>query len=72
MTNFEINTKYSCRSICDHEAVFEFTITKRSIKSVWIGQDRFKIFKDGEGKEFIFPQGKYSMCPILRSENKSS
>jgi hypothetical protein len=68
MIKFETNKNYYCTSICDHNARFDFTITKRTIKSVWIGADRFKIFLDTVGNEFIYPSGRYSMCLVLRAE----
>jgi hypothetical protein len=69
MIKFEINKTYYCNSICDSDCKMEYTITKRSSKSVWINEKRFKInISLNDGNEFIYPEGKYSMCPILRAE----
>ena len=72
MEKFEVGKTYYCRSACDHECVWEFTITKRTDKSVWIGDQRFNIIAGiSHESEAIYPLGKYSMCPILRAERKA-
>ena len=36
MTKFEIGKEYSCRSICDHECVWTFTVTARTEKTITV------------------------------------
>jgi hypothetical protein len=64
---FQTGRKYYCTSICDSGCRFEYSITKRTEKSLWIGEKRFSIKISDEG-EFIYPEGRYSMCPVLRAE----
>ena len=66
MLKFEIGKKYYCTSICDHNARWEYTVTKRTDKSVWLGEKRFAV-KIYDECEFVYPEGKYSMCPTLRA-----
>lgn len=67
MKKFNININYSCISICDSNCKFEYVVTKRTAKSIWINENRFKIYLDSEGHEMVYPEGKYSMQPILRA-----
>lgn len=74
---FETGKTYTTRSACDHECIFSYTIVRRTEKSVWItgvigckGKPVRRSIKisDIDGSEFIFPEGQYSMCPVLRAE----
>ena len=73
MTKFEVGKKYSCRSIADRDCIFEFEIIKRTEKTVVIKdglkEKRCKIHSENE-EEYIYPLGKYSMCPTLRSSKE--
>ena len=73
MTKFEVGKKYSCRSIADRDCIFEFEIVKRTEKTVVIKdglkEKRCKIHSENE-EEYIYPLGKYSMCPTLRSSKE--
>lgn len=73
MTKFEVGKKYSCRSIADRDCIFEFEIVKRTEKTVVIKdglkEKRCKIYAENE-EEYIYPLGKYSMCPTLRSSKE--
>ncbi len=73
MTKFEVGKKYSCRSIADGDCIFEFEIIKRTEKTVVIKdglkEKRCKIYAENE-EEYIYPLGKYSMCPTLRSSKE--
>ena len=71
---FEVGKKYDCRSVCDGDCVFEFEIVKRTEKTVTVKDDsgkekRCKIHTEEEC-EYIYPLGKYSMCPTLRSSRE--
>lgn len=72
---FEVGKIYGTASICDSDCIFTYRIVSRTEKSVVveeIGHDgkaygkahRCKIHDIGRG-EFIYPSGRYSMCPVL-------
>ena len=73
---FEVGKQYYCRSICNHDCVWTFTIVARTEKTVVlqdrngaqhtrrINQKRAERF----GYESVFPMGYYSMCPVLSAE----
>ena len=67
---FEVGKTYATSSICDHNCVFSYTIIKRTAKTVVI-RDKFgdtrrcKLHNGYHGAECIYPQGVYSMCPVL-------
>jgi hypothetical protein len=62
---------YACRSICDHDCVFEFAVTKRtgdfvSLQPKHGNATRRKVF-NLDGVEALNPFGTYSMAPVLRA-----
>jgi hypothetical protein len=70
---FKLGKTYQTRSICDYDCIFSYEITKLNkgfvtVKSRMKGEKRRKIFVDSEGVEFCYPEGQYSMCPILRAD----
>lgn len=71
MIKFEIGKKYTTRSICDHNCIFEIEVigrTEKTIKAMFDGKVktyRPYIFEDAE---CIKPCGNYSMCPIIRAK----
>lgn len=74
MRKFEIGKEYSCRSICDHECIWTFTIIGRTEKTVTVtdGTKTKKLriiekLSEYNGTESVYPLGKYSMCPVLRA-----
>ncbi len=70
---FEVGKTYATSSICDHNCIFSYMIVKRTEKTVTI-RDKFgkvkrcKIHSNGQA-EYIFPQGVYSMCPVLEADD---
>ena len=73
MNKFKIGKIYSTRSLCDHECIFSYKVIGRSEKTVILKDDsktvkRRKIHIDNaqEG-EYCFPDGLYSMCPMIRA-----
>jgi hypothetical protein len=70
---FNAGETYSCRSICNYETIYEWTVTRRTAASIWIedkhgrGIERRKIQRDSDGNEYCYPDGRYSMCPIIRA-----
>lgn len=73
MKKFEIGKTYTTRSACDHNCIYSYTIISRTAQTVKI-IDKFgetktcKIIKklsEYRGSESIYPEGKYSMCPVI-------
>ena len=71
ITKFEENKEYSTRSICDHDCIFTYKVIKRTEKNIWIqgyGKEvtrrKVKIYNNSE---MIYPEGTYSMCPVLKA-----
>jgi hypothetical protein len=74
MKKFEIGKEYSCRSICDHECVWTYTVIARTAQTITItdGKEAKKLriiknLSEINDTESVYPSGKYSMCPILRA-----
>lgn len=76
---FETGTTYYCRSICDYNCIWKFTVTARTAKTVTITQTdgygkgkakKAKVYEASDG-EYIYPLGRYSMAPILRAINEA-
>ena len=69
MTKFEINKTYACRSICDHECVWAFTIASRTAKTIKTTDGKTlrinPVLSEMNQAESVFPMGRYSMAPIL-------
>lgn len=71
MKKLEINQNLSCHSACDYNTIFTGKVISRTEKTATIavecfGIKRVKIFKDENG-EYVYPLGRYSMCPIFRA-----
>ncbi len=75
VSRFETGKTYYARSTCDHNCIFRYTVVRRSEKSVWI-REAGKHASDTvvrrsisvwDGSEMIYPDGKYSMCTIVRA-----
>jgi hypothetical protein len=73
MIQFQTGKTYYCRSICDYDCVFIFTVVKRTAKFVTLSSDqgtkRVGVSEGYEGgHEVAYPHGKYSMCAVLRAD----
>lgn len=72
MKKFEVGKQYSMRSICDHECIWTYTVTARTVQTITI-TDGEKIQKcriskkssEYRNAETVYPLGQYSMCPSL-------
>ena len=72
--NFETGKTYFCRSACDHNCIFTYTVVRRTAKSVWLKEEgrhyrklapkRRTVKMDGN-TEYVLPDGSYSMCSFL-------
>lgn len=71
MSKFEVNKKYYGRSACDHDCIFNMEVlsrTEKTIKANVDGAIKTLRIKTDDENEFVYPYGKYSMCPIIRAE----
>jgi hypothetical protein len=69
-TTFAVGKTYRCRSICDYDCIFSFTVTARTDKTVTItvhGKPVRRKVRLSDGVEAIDPHGRYSMSPVLRA-----
>lgn len=71
---FVVGQTYFCRSICDYDCKFVFTVTARTDKSVTLSGDfcggekiQTKRVKVRDGVETLKPHGSFSMAPVLRA-----
>lgn len=74
---FETGQTYSCRSICDHNCIWEYEIIKRTKCFVWIKEVNDKSVNPNHierrkitihnAAETVKPTGNYSMAPTLRA-----
>lgn len=72
MKKFEIGKTYSMRSICNHEAVWTYTVVKRTKSTITITDGKetktcriVKALSEYRNTETVRPLGNYSMCPLL-------
>lgn len=72
MKKFEIGQTYCMRSICDHNCVWSYIVTKRTAQTVTITDGKetktcriSKNISEYLNAETIYPLGQYSMCPSL-------
>ena len=76
MKKFEIGKSYSTRSICNHECVWTYKVLKRTACTVTMEKNGevftsriSKKVSEHFGVETIYPEGRYSMCPVLTAES---
>lgn len=73
MKQFEVGNTYQCRSACDHECIWKYTVIKRTAQTItvcdeWGKKTTLRINKEvsaGRNAETVFPLGRYSMAPVL-------
>lgn len=76
MKKFEIGKTYTMNSVCNHEAVWYFTVKARTAQTITFTSDgnetiRCRIskkFSEYRNAETVFPLGQYSMAPILSAD----
>lgn len=77
MEKFIVGKTYNCRSICDHNCVWNFTVISRTEKKITLQDEDGKVFVKGIQQkasvhfncETCEPLGHYSMCPSLWANN---
>lgn len=70
--SFELGKTYSYSLAGDHDAITLLTVTKVTAKTVTVedsegNSKRCKIVRV-EDNEFILPQGRHSMAPVMRAD----
>ena len=70
-TGFVVGGVYETPSICNSDCIFSYRVEKVTAKTVVIADKfgktkRCKIHNDGS-VPYIFPEGQYSMCPIIEA-----
>ena len=70
-TNFVVGGVYETASICNSDCIFSYKVEKVTDKTVVIADKfgktkRCKIHTEGS-VPFIFPEGQYSMCPVIET-----
>lgn len=70
--SFIVGRTYACRSFCDHNCIWTFTVTARSAKFVTLTGEDGKAVRVGlrvwNGVEACSPLGVFSMSPVLTAE----
>jgi len=67
-TKLATGRTYRCRSICDHDCIFSFTVIGRTAQWVTITAHSKPVRRKVRlvnGIEHIDPHGRYSMSPVL-------
>ena len=75
MTKFEVGNRYEAIDICDSEFTFKYEVIARTEKTITIKgfgnkTRKCRIANHSEDHEIVYPEGKYSMCPVLRATRK--
>lgn len=72
MKRFEIGSTYSMRSVCDHNCIWNYTVTERTAQTITVtdGKEIKKLriskkYSQYRDAETVFPLGQYSMAPML-------
>lgn len=74
MKKFKVGCYYVMRSPCDHECIWVYKVISRTAKTVTLcdGETtaRFRISKASEefGREAVYPEGHYSLGPVLTAK----
>ena len=71
MNRFLVGKTYTCRSACDYDTIFSWTVVARTAKQLTLEQYG-KTFKRGiiiwNGIENCRPLGSYSMAPVISAD----
>lgn len=82
MTNavqkFQIGKTYSTRAACDWDTIYSWTVIARTTKTVTLKDRHGEISKRGVKADYdgtseaCYPDGKYSMCPVIKADRELS
>ena len=73
LIQFEVGKTYETRSIGDYDCIFSYTIVKRTAKQITFmrhGKPITKGVKIHENIEYCYPEGNYSMCPVIHANKE--
>lgn len=78
MQTFELGKTYATTSICNSDCVFSYKVVKRTATTVTMinkfgEQKTYRINKkvsEYRKAETIFPEGNYSMCPVISADKE--
>lgn len=73
MRVFEIGKTYTTTRPTNHETVLSYTVVSRTASTIKVQDDNGetltlcvnKALSERRGAETVFPDGRYSMCPVL-------
>lgn len=72
VAKFEVGKNYACRSACDQNCVWEYTIAKRTKCTITTTEgETFRINKRStayNNAETVYPKGRYSMAPSITAD----
>jgi hypothetical protein len=68
-TVFEPGRTYQTRSVCDHNSIVSLTVASRTAKTVKTTEGRTLRISLYNGVEQVFPEGHYSMAPIIGADD---
>lgn len=72
MAKFVVGRTYQCRLVGDHNSVFRYEVISRTKAFITIkDSDKTKKIKihTNEVEEYCYPDGQYSMCPVLKASS---
>lgn len=71
MNTFQIGTTYTCRSSCNWDTIFAYTVISRTAKFITLtdGRETKRVgVKMSDGVEIAEPEGRYSMSPVIYAD----
>jgi hypothetical protein len=78
LVKFEIGNTYSTRSSCDWDTIFSYTVIARTAKTITIEDKHGHVSKRGVKADYdgvaeaCYPEGRYSMCPVIKADRELS
>lgn len=75
---FEIGKTYSTRSACDWDTIFSYTVIARTEKTVTLEDKHGHVSRRGVKPDYdgvaeaCYPEGRYSMCPLIKADRELS
>jgi len=73
LATFQVGRTYTTRSVGDHECIFSLTVESRTKCFITTVATKHQPSKrlgvhEWDGAEAVAPEGRYSMCPIIRAD----
>lgn len=73
---FEIGKTYSTRAACDWDTIYSWTVIARTAKTVTLEDKHGHVSKRGVKADYdgiaeaCYPDGRYSMCPVIKADRE--